>query len=290
MLLRLVDDDELTALLPTAVGRSLLDAAYVFDNLAVGDVSAVSARTISLTPVLAPDLPLAVTARIVGGTQEWQLLGTWQPVPAPAVHAVLDVAVTAATRGVRTDVVSVEAEQLVALPSQVDAAADFDAAVDAIAGHLTTTPRDAVAEVLHRRGLTDLAGLRAAFEPSHDASRLVLTLVSDATGPEIEATYRLTVLVQAVEDLASGLLDAVTKIATARTAMDVLADPPVPPAGATVRESRPALLLFPVSALDDSDLPFAAGQDPVTDAERQAGRLTELTSRLRSTGIVPVAI
>lgn len=289
-LLRFLDTAELTALLPVTTGRDLLDAAFIFDNLAIGDVTAVSARMLALAPTLAQDLPVAVTARPLGGGQEWQAAGSWRASSARIVHALLEVTVTAATRGVRTDVTGAEIEPLRGLRDQVRAAVSFDAAIDAVAAHVTSAPRDALVEVLHRRGVTDLDGLRTTFGPTHEASRLVLTLVSDATGAAVETTYRLVTVAQVVEDLAAGLLDAITTVAAARNGLETIADPPVAPRGATVRAGRPALLLFPRSALDDADLPFVAGQNPATDEARRSSRLSELTSRLRSSGIVPVAV
>ncbi|HEX5543355.1 MAG TPA: hypothetical protein VFX60_17675 [Micromonospora sp.] len=289
-LLRFLDPAELGALLPPRTGRALLDAAYDFHDLAVGDASGVSARLVALAPALAPELPVTVTTRPLGGGQEWQATGTWRPATAPAVHAVLDVTVTAATRGVRTDVTAVEAEPLTELGAQIEAVADLDAFLDAIAAHVTDAPRDAVAEVFRRRGLTTLDALRDAFSPTRQASRLVLTLVSDATGDDIERPYRLTVLAHAVEDLGTGLLDAVATLSAARCGLDAVADPPARPPGVTVREGRPGLVLFPTAALDDADLPVVAGQSPGDDAARRASRLSELTSRLRSSGIVPVAV
>ncbi|ONH34489.1 hypothetical protein [Protofrankia sp. BMG5.30] len=289
-LLRFLDAAELGALLPPRTGRALLDAAYDFDDLAVGDVSGVSARLVALAPALAPELPVTVTARPLGGGQEWQVTGSWQSAAAPTVHAVLDVTVAAATRGVRTDVTAVEVEPLTGLRAQIEAAVDLDAAVDAIAAHVTDAPRDAVAQVLRRRGLTTLDAVRDAFGPARQASRLVLTLVSDATGADVERPYRLTVLAHAVEDLGTGLLDAVATLAAARLGLDAVADPPARPPGVTVREGRPGLVIFPAAALDDADLPVVAGEQPAGDAARRASRLSELTSRLRSSGIVPVAI
>jgi hypothetical protein len=95
---------------------------------------------------------------------------------------------------------------------------------------------------------------------------------------------------QVLDDLATGLLDAVSAVAVARTGLDVLADAPPPPSGAKVRHSRPALMVFPQSALDDADLPFVAGPSPGSAAQKRSSRLTELTTRLRTSGIVPVAI
>jgi hypothetical protein len=289
-LLRFLDPGELSALLPLAAGRALLDAAYEFDNLAVGDVSAVSARTVALAPALTPDMPLTVTARPIGGSQEWNVSGTWQPEPTTPVHAVLDVTVTAATRGVRTAVTEAQAEPLTGLRAEVEGAADFDAAVTLVAAHFAQTPKEALAEVLRRRGITDLDGLLATFGPTREPSLMVLTLVSDATGADIETPYLLSVLAQVVDDLAGGLLDAVAAVALARTGLDVLADPPAPPSGAKVRHSRPALMVFPESALDDADLPFVGGPSPTTDGQKRSSRLSELTTRLRFSGIVPVAI
>jgi hypothetical protein len=289
-LLRFLDPAELGALLPPSTGRALLDAAYDFDDLAVGDASGVSGRLVALAPALVPELPVAVTARPLGGGQEWQVTGSWRPAAAPTVHAVLDVTVTAATRGVRTEVTTVGVQPLGELRAQIEAAVDLDAAVDAIAAHVSDAPRDAVAEVLRRRGVTTLEAARDAFGPDRQASRLVLTLVSDATGAAVERPYRLTVLAQVVEELGTGLLDAVATLAAARAGLDAVADPPVRPPGVTVREGRPGLVLFPAAALDDADLPVVAGQQPADDAARRASRLAELTSRLRSSGIVPVAV
>lgn len=289
-MLRLLDPDELAALLPAATGQALLAAAYDFDDVALGAVTTVHARTVTLAPVLRPELPLSVLARPLIGGGEWQATGTWRPAGTPGVHAVLDITVTAVTRGVRTEVTTVESEPLPGLRAEIDVAADLPAAVDAIAAHLTSVPRDAVAEVLRRRGLTDLDSVRAAFAPGHEAARLVLTLVSDATGADVERPYRLTVLAHAVDDLGAGLLDAVGVLAASRPGLDEVADPPIQPAGVKVRQGWPALVFFPASALDDTDLPGVAGQNPPDDPARRAGRLSELTTRLRRAGIVPVAI
>ncbi|MFF4911233.1 hypothetical protein ACFY2T_40940 [Streptomyces sp. NPDC001260] len=289
-ILRLLDAAELADLLPAPTGQALLDAAYDFDDLALGDVTAVSARVVALTPAISSDLPLSAALRPVGGGQEWQVSGTWRPAPVPLVHAVLDVTVTVMTRGVVTDVTAADAEPLTGLHTEIEAAPDFDAGIDAVAAHFAETPRAALAEVLRRRGVVDLDGLRAAFGPTREASRLVLTLVSDATGPDVETAYRLTVVAQVVDNLATGLLNAVTAVAAARTGLDLLADPPARPRGATVREGRPGLVLFPAPALDDADLPFVPGSNPADDVARRSSRLSELTSRLRSSGIVPVAI
>lgn len=289
-LLRFLDPGELGALLSLTAGRALLDAAYEFDDLAVGDVTAVSARSVALAPALAPDMPFTVTARSLDGSQEWHLSGTWQPEPATHVCAVLDVTVIAATRSVRTDVTEAGAESLTGLRAEVERAADFDAAVTAITAHFSQTPKDALAEVLRRRGITDLDDLLVTFGPTREPSRLVLTLVSDATGQDVEMPYRLSVVAQVVDDLATGLMDAVTSVAIARTGLDVLKDPPAPPSGAKVRHSRPALMVFPQFSLDDPELPFAAGPSPATDVQKRSSRLSELTTRLRFSGIVPVAI
>ncbi|WOP18915.1 hypothetical protein [Raineyella sp. LH-20] len=289
-LLRFLDPAELAAMLPMATGRALLDAAFVFEDLVVGDATAVSARLLALAPALGRDVPVSVAVRPLGGGAEWQATGSWRPTAAPVVHAVLRIDVTAATRGVHTEVTEAEVEPLRGLGDRVAAAADVDAAIDAIQTHVGSTPRDALVEVLRRRGVTDLDDLRAMFGPTHDAGRVVLTLVSDATGAPVETTYRLTVVAQIVEDLAAGLLAGVTAVSTARDGLDTLVDPVPAPQGATPRESRPALLLFPLSALDDADLPLAAGQHPANAADRRASRLAELTSRLQLGGIVPVAI
>jgi len=288
--LRLLDDSELAGLLDAQAGRALLDAAFVFGDIDVGDVDSIVARTIALGPALAPDLPLKVSAWAPGASQEWQVAGSLRQAPAPAVHAVLEVSVTAAARGVVTSVTAVESESLRDMRSGLAAAADFDAGLDVLAGRLTSAPRAALAEVLRGRGITDLDRLRAAFAAPREPSRLLVTLVSDATAAPAPKVYRLTVAAQVVEDLSGGLLAAVTALTACQDSLTMMVDPQPAPSGATLRQPYPGLLLFPRADLDDADLPVVSGQHPATDAERRASRLSELTSRLRITGIVPVAI
>jgi hypothetical protein len=189
-----------------------------------------------------------------------------------------------------TEVTDVEVEDLAGLRSALAAAADFDAALAAVSARMPQSESAGLAEALRRRGVTDLDSLRASFASPREPSRLVVTLVSDATTAPSPRAFRMTVLARAIDELATGLVDAVAAFAHGRRGVGHLLDPPLEPRGARLRVDFPALLLFPVAALDDVDLPLVAGQNPANDTQRRASRLAELTTRLRAAGIVPLAV
>ena len=288
-LLRFADAGELGDLISPPVGQALLDAAFVFDHVDVGEVDAVTARTIALVPALAPEVPVTVAARQSGGSTEWHVSGTWRPPSRTMVHAVLEVSVTAATRGVVTSVTAVQTETLAAALPMIEAAADLDAALDVLVARMPGATRNGLAETLRRRGVTDVDHLRRYLASPNEPMRVLVTLVSDATTAPAATTFRLTVAAHVVEDLATGLGDGVAVVAAARESLGLLVDPLARPQGGSIRHPYPGLLVFPVAALDDADLPFVAGQHPTTDAQQRTSRLSELTTRLHSTGIVPVA-
>ena len=289
-MLRLLDPVELDELLTDAVGGALLDAAYIFDHLAVGDVDEVRARATVVAPEVAAARELALVVREPATAREWQWSGQLADRVETQLQAILDVTVTAAARGVVTSVTEVVTEDLGDMRPALAAAADWDAALAVVAARMPESDATALAEVLRRRGVTDLESLRATFASPREPSRLLLTLVSDARTPASPRAFRMNVLARAVDDLAVGLSDAVTSIAAARRGIAHLVDPPAEPRGASLRVDFPAVLLFPRPGLDDADLPFVSGQNPTTDATRRTSRLAELTTRLRSAGIVPVPV
>lgn len=289
-MLRALDDGELAAMLTPAVGRSLLDAAFVFEHLAVGDVATVDSRAISVAPELVAGRAIELVARESGSGREWQLLGSvggTQPAP---LHALLEVSITAAARGVVTSVAAVEAEDLGDLRDDVLTAVDWDAALAALAARMPESTPESLADVLARRGVEELESLRRSFAAPNEPSRLLLTLVSDATTPASPRTFRVTALAHAVDALGTDLARGLAIIAAARSSTERIVDPPTEPSGARLRVTFPAFLVFPAADLDDADLPLPGGAAGATPAQRRAGRLTELTTRLRRAGVVPLAV
>lgn len=289
-MLRTLDDLELSSLLTLAVGRSLLDAAFVFEHVDIGDVASVEARAISVAPELVAGRAVELVARESGSGREWQLLGSiggTQPAP---LHALLEVSVTAAARGVTTSVVSVESDDLGHLREEVLAAVDWDAALAALAAWMPESTPEALADVLARRGVDELGALRRSFTAPNEPSRLLLTLVSDATTAASPRTFRVTALAHAVDALGTDLARGLATIAAARSSTERIVDPPAEPRGARLRVTFPAFLVFPADDLDDADLPVADGAAPGSPAVRRAARLTELTIRLRRAGVVPLAV
>ncbi|MEV1289113.1 hypothetical protein [Micromonospora sp. NPDC049679] len=293
----------------TSIGDALLSAAYVFDQVAVGTVSAVSVRAVMLAPVVHPQRAVAATARETTSVDHWQLTADLPAQPAVAGHAVVEVELTAAVRGVVSEVVEVTAADLSGLADldAIDArvvAADgalpadpallarrrFEELLAAIAEHFGEVPSTAVATTLRDRGITDLETLLAFLAPPHAVHRLALTVVTDSTVPPTERTYRLTALVHIIDDLDDGLAPALTQISLTRATLAGGTEPLPAPTGMSARLEYPALLVVPLASLDDEDLPFPTGPPPVEPDARRAARLAELTTRLRTTAVVPVAI
>lgn len=308
-LLRLADPAERAALLSPEVGGALLRAAYVLDEVALGDVTAVHVRAVTLTPVVHPARTAAATARESMAATLWQVSVDLQAPPAPAGQAFLEVDVTATTRGVVSEVVAVASTDLSAL-ADLDAldarivAADgalpgdptardarrAEALRDALVAAFPDTDPAAVRAALDARGLVSLPGLRAWLEPPNRVERLALTVVTDSTAPATDRTYRVRALVAVVEDLGAGMAEALTALSLARATLAAGSDPQPVQTGMTPRLEYPALLLTPVDGLDDDDLPFPAGQNPNGAGARRAARLAELTTRLRPAAVVPVAV
>lgn len=308
-ILRLADPGERAALFTTAVGAGLLSAAYVFDEVAVGDVTAVTVRSVTLAPLVYPTRRLAATARDAATTTHWGITADLPPVPVAAGDAVVEVDVTASVRGVVSDVVKAAATGLSPLADlgALDAlivAADgtlpadpavlatrrYEELVGAIAGRFTDTPRAGVEATLKARGLTELGPLLSYLSAPNDVQRLALTIVSDSTAPATDRSYRLRALVHIAEDLTTGLASALSAIAAARAALAAGADPLPAPAGMSPRLGYPALLVVPEAGLDDAELPFPTGPPPAGPNAQRAARLAELTTRLRTAAVVPVAV
>lgn len=165
----------------------------------------------------------------------------------------------------------------------VDADARLDLTLLAGRGGVETTVTEVVRKDPVGAGVPDAQGriplgleLEMVEEPAPELSETAFKVVSVAF-----------VLDRPFTDLAAGLADV--QVGMARVAEG--ADRPQPPAGMAVRTAVPALVLFPETALDDTDLPgVAAGTDPGDTAGLRRARLTELATRLRHVGIVPVAV
>lgn len=308
-ILRLADPTERAALFTPAVGAALLAAAYVFDEVAVGEVTAVTVRSVALAPVVHPLRQMAATAREIMSGVQWQVAADLPPAPTPAGHAVVEVDVTASVRGVVSDVVDVASTELSSLADLdvIDAlvvAADgalptdpevlarrrYEELVGAIAARFTHTDPADVEAALHRRGMTTLDPLRAYLSAPNAVQRLALTVVTDSTAPAADRSYRLKALVHVAEDVTTELTSALAAIALARAALRAGTDPPAVPTGMSARLDHPAVLVVPRSGLDDTDLPLPAGPPPTESDALRAARLAELTTRLRTAAVVPVAV
>ncbi|WP_406375833.1 hypothetical protein OG788_40000 [Streptomyces sp. NBC_00647] len=309
-LLRLLDADERAALLTAEVGDRLLATAFLSQEATVGPVTAVVTRQVSLMPASRTPQPVEAHLYDIQSTHQWRLTAQL-PLTEPTVDADarLDLTLLASRAGVQTSVTEVSVEDLggIAALDAVDArivAEDGSVPTDAQAlrerrlvslvgileERFDTSAEAPLGDLLRRRGVT-FEELRAGLSTPHNPLRLRLKLVEDATKPATETAFKVVcvafVLDGPFDDLAAQF--AGIQLGMARTAAS--AELPQPPPGTTVRTATPALLLFPETALDDGDLPTdSTGIDPSDTARLRAARLTELTTRLRHIGIVPVAV
>jgi len=306
-LLRLVDPTERSALFTAAVGEALLAAAYVYDEVALGQVTAVTVRAVELAPVVRPVWPLAATAREVTSAVQWQVAAEPTAPPTAAGHAVVEVDVTASVQGVVSDITEVASTDLSSL-ADLDAidgrivAADgalptdpemlarrrYEELLGAVTAMFTDTEPADVEAVLRARGITSLEPFLAFLSAPHSAERLALTVVTDSTAPPTTRSYRIRALVQVAEDLATELATSLAAINVARATLAAAADPQQVPPGMSPRLDYPAVLVVPAAGLDDADLPFPTGPPPTDPAAQRAARLAELTTRLRAAAVVPV--
>ncbi|MGW1765476.1 hypothetical protein ACWCQL_15570 [Streptomyces sp. NPDC002073] len=165
----------------------------------------------------------------------------------------------------------------------VDADARLDLTLLAGRGGVETTVTDVTRKDPVGAGIPDAQGriplglnLQMVEEPAPELSETAFKLVCVAF-----------VVDRPFDDLAARLADV--QVGMARMADS--ADRPRPPAGMAVRTAAPALLMFPEAALDEADLPgVPAGANPGDTAALRRARLTELATRLRHVGIVPVAV
>ncbi|MFG3497644.1 hypothetical protein [Streptomyces sp. NPDC047928] len=165
----------------------------------------------------------------------------------------------------------------------VDADARLDLTLLAGRGGVETT----VTEVVRK----DPVGGGAPDAQGRIPLGLRLRMVEEPAPELSETAFKVACVAFAVDrpfdDLAARLADV--QVGMARVAEST--DRPQPPVGMAVRTPVPALLLFPETALDDTDLPGApGGVDPADSAGVRASRLTEFATRLRHVGIVPVAV
>jgi hypothetical protein len=308
-ILRLLDADERAELLTNQVGDRLLAAAYLFDDVAVGQVTSVAVRDVSLLPVVWP--PQRVEASVLDPPtgHRWEAMAEIRMhSPELAADAQLDVLLTASTLGVETTIDRVETDLLGDL---ADLAA-IDARIVAEDGALPPEGPDreqrratALRAMLHerfetddevaagldaifdRRGLGDLAALRDFLAAPRLTERLALTMVTDSTRPATARTYRVVAAV-VVGAPDAPLRETLAVVQRGRARIGEAADPPAVPAGMRPRTPIPYLVVLPETLLDDADLPLPAGVAPPADPDQlRAARLTELTTRLRPLGVAP---
>ncbi|MEU6273026.1 hypothetical protein ABZ871_11530 [Streptomyces populi] len=309
-LLRLLDADERAALLTAEVGDHLLAAAFLAQEAAVGPVTAVVTRQVTLMPTSRTLQPVEAHLFDIQSTRQWRLAAQL-PLTGPTVDADarLDLTLLASRSGVQTSVTEVSVDDLGgiaaldavdarivaedgSLPSDADTLRERRLAslVGLLEERFETTGQAPLGDLLRSRGLT-FEELRASLSTPHNPLRLRLKLVEDATKPATETAFKVVCVAFALDgpldDLAARL--AGVRVGMARTAAS--AELPQAPSGTAVRTATPALLLFPETALDDGDLPAdSTGIDPADTARLRAARLTELATRLRHIGIVPVAV
>ena len=303
-LLRLVDTAERAAILTADVGDRLLRAAYRFDHAAVGTVTGVAVRDASLLPT--SWFPQRVEAQVLAPTSgtRWEAAAELRLAdPTVGADAQLDVTLTTTVRGVTTEVTSVRTRSLAGVGAESDvdarivtedgalpageaalATRRFTALRDIVRDELSTAAEVDLDATLEQSGVTTYADLRHVLDAPNHPMLLALTLVSDATGPDRATNVRVVAAVTVVAEPFADLAGLLTELQVARARIASGADPLPPPAGMTPRTPVPFLVLFPITALDDADLPVAAGSNP-TPAQRRAARLTELGTRLQPLGV-----
>ncbi|WP_420451189.1 hypothetical protein [Ilumatobacter sp.] len=304
-LLRLTDDDERRAVLSPAVGTRILGAAFEFSNIEVGDVTGVTVRDIELLPAALASQRFDGLAREQSGSTQWEFSASLLATnPTSSAHARLELGLTTETRRADTSVERIEIESLSDLADldQVDARivtddgslpTDLDELdrrrldeLSEMLGERMTVPGDFNAELfLAARDISTLNGLMVALQEPQYTSRVELELVVDGSLPSSIQTHRVVAAAIIEPDPFNRLAELVERVQTGRAVMERSTETASPPGGMRSRVGLPYVVIIPMAALDDSDLPFVAGASPTTaDAER-ASRLDELQRRLTPFGV-----
>jgi hypothetical protein len=304
-LLRLTDANERTSLFSPAVGNRVLEAAYIFHNVEVGDVTGVSVRDIELLPAVTErqNIDAAVIHPTTG--MRWEASGTTGVLmPHAVADARIELFLTAETRVADTSVQRVETETLQDL-------ADLDAVDARIVADDGVLPADetqlaqrrfsALKTMMHerfsqpddfevdsffeRKGITNVDALLAFLDTPHHPHRVELELVIDGTLPSRIVNHRVIAAVCIEENPVDRLHAVIQEIQVNRSALAKSTESAQAPSGMVDRTPLPFVLVFSDLALDDDDLPLPIGVNPADDAARRIARLNELQRRLVPFGI-----
>ena len=304
--LRLTDATERAALLTPAVGNRLLHAAFIVDNVEVGEVTGVSVRDVDLLPSVGErqTVDAAVTHPPTG--MRWEAIGSVRvAAPHATVDARAELLLTCETRLADTSIERVETEHLGDLAdlAVVDAriVAD-DGALPGDPQQLATRRFTALKTLLHERftrpedfevdgffeakGIDTVDELLAHLSPPRHPERVEMEIVTDGTLPSRLVNHRVVAGIHIEEDPVARLHATVDEIQVARALLLAGTETARTPAGMTDRTGLPFVLVFDEGALDDADLPLPPGAPPPAGAAAQrAARLTELQRRLTPLGI-----
>jgi hypothetical protein len=304
--LRLTDATERSSLLTPAVGNRLLHAAFVVDNVEVGEVTGVSVRSVDLLPSVGEQQTVDAAVLHPATGMRWEGTGSVRvAAPHATVDARVELLLTCETRLADTSITRIETEHLGDLAdlAAVDAriVAD-DGALPADPALLATRRFAALKTLLHERftqpddfevdgffaakGIDTVEDLLAYLAPPHHPERVELELVTDGTLPSRIVNHRVVAGVHIEEDPVARLHATIDEVQVARALLLASTETARTPTGMTDRTGLPFVLVFAEGALDDTDLPLPAGAPPPAGAAAQrAARLTELQRRLTPLGI-----
>lgn len=310
-LLRLADAAERATVLSATVGNRLLAAAWILDNVEVGEVTGLSVRDIELLPSLAERQVFeGALFQPVNGSRWEGSAAVRVAAPHATVDARAELQLTCETRVANTSVSEVKTEHLGDL---ADLAA-VDACIVAADGALPTDPAvlttrrfTALKTMLHDRftepddfevdsffaakGIDTVDGLLAYLSPPHQPERVEMEFVIDGTMPARVVNHPVVTAIHIDENPVAHLHAVVDEIQVARTLVAEATEAVRAPSGMTNRTGLPFVLIFSEKTLDDDDLPFPVGAaTPTAPGAKRAARLTELQRRLTPLGIALASV